>query len=69
MIETIKCKTALFVENLFIPAMNNDGTFISDNIAAHYLAKIDHWIEIFWNIVIGPVFKVQVSNISFLIFL
>lgn len=52
-----------------IPAMNDDETLIRGNIAAHYLTKIDHRIEIFWNIVIRPVFKVQVSNSSFFIFL
>jgi len=31
--------------------MNDDETFISGDIAAHYLAKVDHCIEIFWNIV------------------
>jgi len=68
-IEIVNCKTALFVENLFIPAMNDDKTFISGDITAHYLAKVDHRIEIFWNIVIRPVFEMQVSNISFFIFL
>lgn len=66
--EAIK-STAVFIENLLIPAMNDDKTFISCNIATHYLAEIDHCIEIFWNIVIRPVFKVQVSNTSFFIFL
>lgn len=69
MTEAIKCKTALFIENLLVPAMNDDETFISGNIATHYLTEIDHCIEILWNIMIRPVFKVQVSDISFFIFL
>lgn len=69
MIKATKCKTVLFAENVFIPAMNDDETFIGCNIATHYLAKIDHCIEIFWDIVIGPVFEVQVSDNPLFIFL
>lgn len=49
--------------------MNDDKIFISANIAAHDLAKIDHCIEILWNIVIRPVFEVQMSDASLFIFL
>lgn len=49
--------------------MNDNETFICANIAAHYLAEIDHWIEVLRNVVIGPVFEMQLNDASLFIFL
>jgi len=49
--------------------MNDDETFISADIPAYDLAEINHRVEILWDIVIRPVFEVQVNDIPFFIFL
>lgn len=54
---------------LFVPAMNDDKIFIGANIAAHNLTEIDHCIEILWNVVIRPVFKVQMNDTPLFVFL
>jgi len=49
--------------------MNDDEAFIGADIPAYDLAEINHRVEILRDIVIRPVFEVQVNDIPFFILL
>jgi len=45
--------------------VDDDETFIGADIPAYDLAEINHRVEILRDVVIGPVFEVQVNDIPF----
>lgn len=49
--------------------MNDHEAAISLHVTSHYLAKINHWIEVLGYVVIRPIFEMQMYYISLLVLL
>lgn len=49
--------------------MHDDVTLVSVDIAAYDLAEVDHRVEIVRDVVIRPVFEVQVDDVPLLVLL